>query len=350
MNSQDKALPALLELGNPAERLARSELIHRAMKTAITLLEADAVAFLMTPNPRRERLLLHAGSTSPAMFPLPPEGSDALRLLAEVGQPLLVADLSEEGRITTDGSPGVEAGPVMFTPLSRRNVVHGYIASYRRRGRMKFTMSDTRQMLLVAAWLNSALEHRRLSKTAEKFAVMDELTDVYNHRFLKAALHREIRRASRFGQALSIVVIDVDRPDENGAPPSDPVLKELASVLASQVRTFDILARFREDKFVVTLPQTSRAGATEAADRIRAAVEKHAFTPSAPGAVTVSLGVASFPQDAAGLKDLLAVADRALSEARRRDGNALTTPEKQARSVERFSPELPRIREWTRSA
>ena len=333
MTPQEKSLRALMELGNPSERRTRAELLDRGLQTALMLVDADAI-ILTISNRRGERLVLHAGSHVPAALQAPPEGSEVIRRLAEHCQPLMLPELSDDPRVAaTDGCPGVEAGPVLFTPVLRRDPVPAYLAAYRRRGRARFTSSDIRQMLLLAAWLSSALENLRLTTGTEKVAVTDDLTDVYNFRYLKTALRREVRRASRFSQELSVVMIDVDHlktyNDAFGELKGSLLLREVASALAQQVRSFDVMAKFGDDEFMVILPQTGRDGAAEVAERMRAAIEGQAFSNSTAGAVTASLGVASFPQDATEIKDLVAAATRAVQDAKERGRNCvatLTTP------------------------
>src|SRR5262249_22631859 len=139
----------------------------------------------------------------------------------------------------------------------------------------------------------------------------------------------EARRANRFHQELSLLAIEIDglaaQRDSVGERHAHTVVKEVAAVLAQQVRSFDILGRHGEDAFLVVLPQTGVDGACEAAERMRAAIAEHAFTPSAPGAVTVTVGVSSFPQDGVEADVLLATADRALDNGRRQGHNCVST-------------------------
>jgi len=327
MGSQENILESILELGNPAERRTRAELHARALRMALQLTDADGATLVVTSASRRgERLVLHAGSTVPAKLPPPNEGSEVTRCFTRSCQPLALPELSDEPRIAGgDSCPGVEAGPVLFTPLHQRDPAPAYIAVYRRRGRARYTANDSRAMLLLGAWLSTALENLRLASGTEKLAVKDDLTEVYNQRFLDTALRREIQRAGRFGQELSIVLIDVDKfkahADERGSLKANLLLKELASVLAQQVRSFDVLGRYEPDAFLLVLPQTDGDGALEAAERVRAVVEQHAFTIAPAGAVTVSLGVASFPQAGVDVKALTAAAERALKEAMRTGSN-----------------------------
>jgi diguanylate cyclase (GGDEF)-like protein len=332
---QDKAVEMLLELGDPAERRTRSQLLDLALRTTLTLTEGDAAA-IVTPTIRRgERLVLHAGSPSAASLPLDPKGSEVLRTMSETCQPLVLPDLLDDPRFAgADACPGVESGPVLYTPLRQRNLGLAYVAAYRRRGRARYTMSDSRLMVLFGVWLGTALDHIRISTGTEKVSVTDDLTDVYNYRFLKNALHREIRRASRFSQALSLAIIAPDNLRsliaEHGELRGSLLLKEMATVLTQQVRSFDVLGRYGDDAFMLILPQTDRSGAVEAGERMRTAVARHTFSSSSPGAVTASVGIGSFPQDAADLNDLLAATDRALQKARKDGPNSVGTLERKA--------------------
>src|SRR5262249_41249857 len=143
MTPQEKSLRALIELGNPSERRTRSELLDRALRTGLMLVEADGIVLSLS-NRKGERLVLHGGSSLPATLQAAPDGSGVVRSLAELGQPLVLAELSEEPRIAADDAcPGVEAGPALFAPVLRRDPVPAYVAAYRRRGRARFSVNDT---------------------------------------------------------------------------------------------------------------------------------------------------------------------------------------------------------------
>src|SRR2546422_9590341 len=142
-NSQEKATQALIELGDPAERHTRTELLDRALRTALILLDADAAIIHTSSSRRGERLALHAGSSAPASLRLHPDGSEVVKSLIASWQPVMLDDLSETPPIaTTDGCPGVDPGPVLFTPLRQRNLAPAYIALYRRRGRARFRSEE----------------------------------------------------------------------------------------------------------------------------------------------------------------------------------------------------------------
>jgi len=334
MATQEESFKDLLELGNPAERRTRTEVLDRVFRAALTLTNADAVVALAPQSRPGERLALHAGSDVPARLQPSRQASEVTRVLAETWAPISFPDLSDSLAANSDACPGVEAGPALFIPVRQRNQEASYLAVYRRRGRVPFTTNEIRVMLVLAAWLSIALENLRLATGTERLTVKDELTEVYNHRFLKTALQREVRRAARFAQALSIVMIDVDSlgpyTQENGDLRGSVLLKELSTVLGQQVRSFDVMGRYGDDEFMLILPQTNLDGAVEVAERMRSVVEQYAFSNVPAGTITVSLGVASFPTAGAKVENLVAAADRALQQAKQRGRNRVETIDRAA--------------------
>jgi diguanylate cyclase (GGDEF)-like protein len=129
-------------------------------------------------------------------------------------------------------------------------------------------------------------------------------------------------------------MIDVDNlktyNDVNGHLRGSYLLKELAGLCVEQVRSFDVLAKYGGDEFTIILPQTNRQGAAVVAERVRAAVAEHAFALAPVGRITVSLGVATFPEDGQDSLGLLQAADRALYVAKRRGRNRVECMEDMA--------------------
>lgn len=165
-------------------------------------------------------------------------------------------------------------------------------------------------------------------KLAESFealrrlATRDELTGLLNRRELDRILEEEQERALRFDHPLSLLMIDVDHfkavNDGHGHPVGDVVLREIASRLTAHVRKVDRVARFGGEEFAIVLVQTDGTGAVETARRIRAAVSRDAIL-AAPGLAlnpTVSIGVATLPDDACSAVALVAAADKALYAAK----------------------------------
>jgi len=336
MASPEKKIEHLLKLTQLEGRAARSEVVARALRTAILLLDADAaVALLASARGEGDRLVLYAGSETPAALPSNVDASEALKTLAGERQALFVPDHSDNAELAAaDPCPGVESGPVLFVPVDQKGGLPAYLAVYRRRGRARYNASETELMLLLASWLSMTLENQRLGAGAERLALTDETTQIYNARFLKTALRREVRRADRHGQELSLIRIEIDRlgdwRTEHGAMKTTRLLKEMAAVLAGKVRSFDLLGKDGDTGFMAILPQTSAADAHEVAGRMRAAIAAHAFVSTAAGTVTATFGVAAFPQEGHEVEALLAVAERALEQGRARGGNCVATTARKA--------------------
>lgn len=159
----------------------------------------------------------------------------------------------------------------------------------------------------------------------ERLSIVDELTGLYNKKYLVEFLRREINRSRRFGFMLSCIMIDVDHfkkvNDEYGHLQGDRVLKELGRLVGGAVRNYDFAARYGGDEFTLVLPQQNHSdGAKDLADRIRKMVEKHSFGKVGPNRslhVTVSMGIASFiPETTHDYEVPLERADQALYKAK----------------------------------
>ncbi len=181
--------------------------------------------------------------------------------------------------------------------------------------------SDARQSF--ASMLQTAAV--RLSR-AEIDAITDALTGLYNHRYLHERLSEELERAREQHSPLSLLFCDLDHfkdyNDRNGHSAGDAALREVAHIIEQSVRTIDIAARYGGEEFVVALVETGREDAVTVAERIRARLEK---TDLQAGGVhlTVSIGVATFPEDAERREELLDKADWAMYLAKRQGRNRI---------------------------
>jgi diguanylate cyclase (GGDEF)-like protein len=322
MRDREKLIETLLGIGDPSTGEPRSEFIARVLRAALELGDADGAVARLAQHRTSERSTLSRGAGEPEVSQAPRAVSELVRLLLRGGYPLAVPDLVTDSRATPeDHCPEVEAGPALFVPLRFNVHTFGHLSVHRRNKDARFTTEDAQALSLLASWAAIMLQNRRLAESLEKLAVTDDLTQVYNFRFLKTALRREIKRAARFRQQLSLVMIDVDNlkgyNDRNGHMRGSLLLRELAQLFAQHVRSFDLVAKYGGDEFTLILPQTDPEGARAVAERMRQVVAEHTFPLAATGSITVSLGIATFPQDASDPIGLIRASDRALYAAKK---------------------------------
>lgn len=160
----------------------------------------------------------------------------------------------------------------------------------------------------------------------QKMAVTDGLTGLYNHRYFKERLYAEFARINRIPEPLSLLFIDIDLfkciNDSHGHLAGDEILQGVAQVIKNNVREIDFLARYGGEEFSVILPGTDREGARKMAERLRQAVAEKSFQVGWKELkVTVSVGAATYPDDAADKEDLLDKADQALFHAKKQGRN-----------------------------
>jgi diguanylate cyclase (GGDEF)-like protein len=161
----------------------------------------------------------------------------------------------------------------------------------------------------------------------ERLAVTDGLTGVFNHRRFQEQLQGELLRSERHNRPMAVLMVDVDFfkkvNDAMGHPAGDELLRRLAEVLSRDLRQTDMIARYGGEEFGVILPETTKSEAMQVAERMRQAVENRINTPESswPTRVTVSIGVATFPEDGRTGEQVLTAADQAMYVAKRAGRN-----------------------------
>jgi len=248
------------------------------------------------------------------------------------------AAVFERGQART---AAVEAEPedwvaVGFPLRSRGRLVGAAAGTLRAAGEGASTAEtpvDALARTLASAFevMGLALDNALRLEEAEALSVTDDLTRLYNSRFLTQALTREVKRARRSGRALALLFLDLDAfkrvNDKRGHLAGSRALVEVGQVLRQCTRESDILARFGGDEFAVVLPETDEAGALTVAERIRErlAASEVLASPAAPGLrLTVSIGLAALGDPALTSADaLLRAADEALYWVKEHGKNAV---------------------------
>ena len=231
-------------------------------------------------------------------------------------QEFVTADLTRDTRVS---DPAV--GAVVAFPLSCRGRRVGALVALDRQPstrepRMAVSMLRAVRILLEPA--SVALDNALLLKRAEALSVTDDLTHLYNSRYLNLVLRRETKRASRSGRPLSLLFIDLDGfkavNDTHGHLFGSRALVEAAAVIRSSARETDVVSRFGGDEFALVLPDTGGEGAFAVGERIRERIAAHKFLADdrLDLHLTASVGVATLPDVAASSEELVQAADKAM--------------------------------------
>jgi diguanylate cyclase (GGDEF)-like protein len=252
---------------------------------------------------------------------------------AQRRQPVLLDDAGISAFGPTDSSKPVPARSVVAVPLLSRGRLIGVVAAVDRVRAGHFTNHDARLLATLLEPAGVAIDNALLLRKSEELSITDDLTKLYNSRFLNSTLRREVERSKRYRTPVSLIFLDLDGfknvNDQHGHLWGSRTLVEVGKVVARTVREIDVVARFGGDEFTVILPQTGPEGAAIIAERIRQRIEETPFL-AAHGLevrITASLGIASFPDHGQSKDDLLARADHAMYVVKGRGKNGVALAE-----------------------
>lgn len=256
-----------------------------------------------------------------APFPLTTE-SLAARTCTD-GTMLLIEDVSPmkgEHALFFEGDGGWPAGSVGIVPLKlEERVIGAVVIASERTGSL--SPEEGRNVTLLGAIAAPSLEIVWEMEEVSRRARTDALTGLANRRTFDEQLERFLLHADRFARSISLILADVDHfklvNDSWGHEAGDVVLKSIAGTLTEGVRAVDFCARFGGEEIAILLPETALEGAVELAERLRKAVgSKAILTGGTEIPVTISCGVACYPEGVLTKEALFAAADRALYEAK----------------------------------
>jgi diguanylate cyclase (GGDEF)-like protein len=215
-------------------------------------------------------------------------------------------------------------------PLKAKDKVNGIILADNLITKKPISKDDIRMLIMLANQAGLAIENSQLYEKTVMRSHTDSLTDLWNHGYFQYLLQTELDKAKITRIPLSLIMLDIDDfkiyNDKLGHQAGDKILKDLALLLKNQSRKMDYVCRYGGEEFTIILPQTDKKEAFLIAERLRQDIEKQTFSHEEilpQKKLTVSLGLASFPENGSTPSELLAYSDKALYQAKSKGKNSI---------------------------
>jgi diguanylate cyclase (GGDEF)-like protein len=210
------------------------------------------------------------------------------------------------------------ADEVLVFHIRSKSVTQGIVALFSPDKGTLPTEINFRNLHFLQDQSSLAFENAARFASARNLLYIDELTGLFNYRYLDLALERELKRAERYGSCIALLFIDLDLfksvNDTHGHLIGSRVLGEVGALLKKSVRDVDLVIRYGGDEYTIILVETESEDAAIVAERIRTTVENHEFMAEEGYDIhlTVCVGYACFPDDTRSKVELLEVADKAM--------------------------------------
>jgi diguanylate cyclase (GGDEF)-like protein len=222
-----------------------------------------------------------------------------------------------------DGRLVSEATSLMTFPIMARGAVMGVLVFATSKNEARLTEESYRTIETFTDYVSIAVENARNYQRLKELSLTDDLTQLYNSRYLHLVLERELSRSQRHQFEFSLIFIDLDNfkriNDENGHMAGSSLLKEFGDFLLKKIRVSDVGIRYGGDEFVLVLPQTSQENAFLFTSRLRDQLSEHHFLKDRGLKVklTASFGISTYPADGRSIDELIAAADKAMYHVKR---------------------------------
>ena len=251
--------------------------------------------------------------------------------VAQTGEPAIVNDVRRDRRFQAkfDELTRFQTRSILCAPLISRGRTIGVVEIMNRAAGSRFTKKDMNLLLTLVEPAAIALENAFLFQKTEQLAVTDDLTKLYNSRYINSYLEGAIGRAREASGSLAVMFLDLDGfksiNDRHGHFYGSRSLREVGNLIRSAVREEDVVSRYGGDEFVIVLPDTDAEGAVAVAERIRTALKSHRFLAEfgLEARLSASLGLSLYPDHGKEPQELMQKADQAMYSVKVRGKDAV---------------------------
>jgi diguanylate cyclase (GGDEF)-like protein len=332
IHRQMMVLSQLLHVSTLISQSVKSmDVIRLVLETLVQLEELDLACYLepdKTPNGWTVRLAAGSSPQSAAAWEGHTIESDWLNRVLHAKKMGVVDHPHPDPHASRFFKHHFDMASGIYVPIWSLGQPNGLLICLSQNESFDFSDALADLVNLLGKQIGVALGNESLFKRAEEFKTVDDLTGLYNAKYMKARLEEEVQRAVRYNRSCALVVINLDGfrqiQKAYGVLAAEKVLRQVADFLKSQVSSVDRVGRMGDDEFALILPERSKREAMELAEAIRAGIEGHLFHNGTAGVgirITVSAGVSENPLDGSSGLGLLEKAQEAVMRAKRAGKN-----------------------------
>lgn len=304
------------------------QMLESIVNTAADAVQADAaVLWMFTATRESVYPAIIRGVVGGPMESIP-VGEGIAGQVAERGQSIVLpSDDMTPRRARSEPDFPVAAA----IPLYSQARLMGVLTIYRKDAEPVFTRGDTDTVMFLAEQGGVAIENVLLHEDAQRLSLTDGLTGVWNRRYFQMQFRQVLATASRFDRPFSIMMLDLDHfkrvNDTHGHQRGDAILVEFSQRVSAALREIDTFARYGGEEFICLLAETGLGGAATTAEKIREVIKSKAFggVGDEPITLTVSIGVASYPEHGDSFRGLVEAADQAMYRAKQEGRDRVRT-------------------------
>ena len=342
LESQVQALTDLIEVAKAVVSTIDLDTVLQSILTSAMHFAAAPAGTLAAYDEKKKEFTLHSYEGLSAAF-AKKESWDVMPggLTEQVLEAVDIFFIEDVGQATYMNGPvelaeGIQS--LICIPLRVQEEVVGilHLADFVPR---QFDREKMRLLSVFASFASMAIYNAKIHNRTKILAITDGLTGLYNHRYFRQIFSQEMRRAKRYQKRFAILMIDVDDfkkfNDKYGHPTGDLILVEIAKIISRRLRNVDFAFRYGGEEFIVLLPEAGLDSAILAAERLRESIEREtveALQGETSEGVTVSIGVACYPEDGSDRGKLFKIVDELLYRAKLFGKNKVYSQDKESKS------------------